>query len=116
MPNPIIHWEIQAKDRRKMQEFYGKLFDWHVDDSNPMNYGMVDTHSEGGINGGIGEAQDGTPRVTFYAQVDDLQKYLDKAEELGGKTIMPPNEIPDTVTLAMFSDPEGNIIGLVKEE
>ena len=116
MPNPIIHWEIQAKDRVKAQEFYSKLFDWHVDDGNRMNYGMVDTHSEGGINGGIGDSQDGTPRVTFYAQVDDLQKYLDKAEELGGKTIMPPMEIPDTVTLAMFSDPEGNIIGLVKEQ
>ena len=75
---------------------------------------MVDTHSEGGINGGIGPTNDGTSRVTFYAQVDDLQAYLDKAERLGGKTVLPPMEIPDTVTLAMFSDPEGNLIGLIK--
>ncbi len=52
--------------------------------------------------------------MTFYAQVDDLQGYLDKAERLGGKTVLPPTEIPDTVTLAMFTDPEGNLIGLVK--
>ena len=42
------------------------------------------------------------------------QAYLDKAEELGGKTVMPPTEIPDIVTLAMFSDPEGNLIGMIK--
>ena len=75
---------------------------------------MVDTHAEGGINGGIAPANDGTSRVTFYAQVDDLQAYLDKAERLGGKTVLPPTEIPDTVTLAMFTDPEGNMIGLIK--
>ena len=46
-------------------------------------------------------------------QVDDLQAFLDKAESLGGKTIMPPTVIPDTVTLAMFTDPEGNIMGMV---
>lgn len=114
MPNPVVHWEIQSKDPKVIQEFYGKLFDWHIDDNNPWDYGMVDTHSEGGINGGIGGSQSGANRVTFYAQVDDLQAYLDKAEKLGGKTIMPPTEIPDAVTLAMFSDPEGNIIGMVK--
>ena len=116
MPNPVVHFEVQAKDPRKIQDFYQKLFDWHVNADNPMNYGIVDTHVEGGIGGGIGPAQDGVNRVTFYAQVDDLQKYLDKAEELGGKTIMPPTVIPDMVTLAMFTDPEGNIIGMVKEQ
>jgi predicted enzyme related to lactoylglutathione lyase len=110
MPNPIVHFEIQSKDPKAIQDFYGKLFDWHIDDNNPWDYGMVDTHSEGGIGG----TQGGPSRVTFYAQVDDLQAYLDKAEKLGGKTIMPPTEIPDAVTLAMFADPEGNVIGMVK--
>ena len=39
---------------------------------------------------------------------------LNKAESLGGKTIMPPTEIPDYVTIALFADPHGNTIGLVK--
>ena len=114
MPNPVVHFEIQAKDHEKIQAFYKDLFDWHIDNDNTFNYGMVDTHAEGGINGGIAPANDGTSRVTFYAQVDDWQAYLDKAEGLGGKTVLPPMEIPDTVTLAMFTDPEGNLIGLVK--
>jgi predicted enzyme related to lactoylglutathione lyase len=116
MPNPVVHWEIQCKDPDKTQQFYSKLFGWHTDSNNPFNYCMVDTHAEGGINGGIGGACDGSPsRVTFYVQVDDLQAYLDKATKLGGKTVMPPTEIPNVVTLAHFADPEGNVIGLVKD-
>lgn len=116
MPNPIVHWEVYGKDGRKLEEFYKNLFDWHVEHMEQMNYGMVDTHAEGGINGGIGQETEQTPaRVTFYVQVDDLDAYLRRAESLGGKTIAPPMEIPDVVTFAMFADPEGNVIGLVKE-
>ena len=67
------------------------------------------------IDGGIGQAEgEAPPYVTFYVQVSDLQEYLDKAEKLGGKTVMPPTEIPNVVTIAMFQDPEGNFIGLLK--
>ena len=113
MPNPVIHWEITGKDAPKLQQFYANLFGWNVDSNNPMNYGLVDTQTEDGINGGIAQEQEPTTRVTVYVQVDDLQAYLDKAESLGGKTILPPPVIPDTVTLAMFTDPEGNIMGMV---
>lgn len=91
MANPVMHFEIMAKGyRKRTQEFYTQLFGWHVDDDNPMNYGMVDTHSDGaGIGGGI--SGDGHyPNVTIYVGVDDLQAALDKAESLGGKTVAPP--------------------------
>jgi len=45
--------------------------------------------------------------------VDDLQAALDKAESLGGKTVAPPMEIPGVVSLAFFSGPEVNVIGLM---
>jgi predicted enzyme related to lactoylglutathione lyase len=115
MGQPVVHFEVGAKDPKKAQDFYAKLFDWHVDANNPMNYGIVDTHAEGGINGGIGP----TPwekHVTFYVQVDDLQAHLNKAESLGGKAMMPPTSIPDGPTIAMFFDPEGNVIGLVSPQ
>ena len=115
MPNPVVHWEITAKDGARLQEFYARLFDWHVDTNNPMNYGMVDTHG-GGINGGIAASEDGANLVTIYVEVDDLQAYLNKAESLGGKTLVPPTVIPNMVTFALFQDPAGNAIGLVKED
>ena len=113
MGQPVVHFEIVGKDAKRLQEFYAGLFDWHVDANNPINYGIVDTHGEGGIGGGIGPAQ-GPNQVTFYVQVDDLQAYLNKIEGMGGKTVVPVTEIPDMVTFAMFADPEGNVVGLVK--
>ncbi|MDA1096262.1 MAG: glyoxalase [Chloroflexi bacterium] len=117
MPNPVVHWEIEAKNPAKLQEFYRTLFDWHVDADNPMNYGMVDTHAEGGINGGISVAEEGsTQSTTIYVEVPDLQAALDKATSLGAKVVMPITVIPDVVTMAKFQDPEGHIVGLMKSD
>lgn len=113
MGKPVVHFEIYGKDRIQAQQFYQSLFDWKINDDNPFDYGMVETGGEGGINGGISGSQDGT-RVMVYVQVDDPQAYLDKAESLGGQTIMPVTEIPNAVTLAQFVDPDGNRVGLVK--
>jgi len=41
---------------------------------------------------------------------------LDKVEKLGGKRLLPPAELPDGPTLAMFADPDGNITGLILGE
>ena len=52
--------------------------------------------------------------VTFYVDTDDLQASLDKAEALGGKTVLEPMDIPDGPSIAMFADPQGNVVGLAK--
>ena len=113
MANPVVHFEVAGKDAAKLREFYSELFGWKIDANNPMNYGLVEA-SEGGLAGGIGPSPDGTPHVTFYVQVDDLQAALDKAEQLGGKTVNPPMEVPGGPSLAHFTDPEGNFVGLAK--
>jgi hypothetical protein len=80
-----------------------------------MNYGIVDTDAGGkGIAGGVGPADGGNPHVTVYVEVEDPQAALDKAEQLGGKTVMGVTEIPNMVTFALFTDPEGNMVGVVK--
>ena len=112
MGTPVVHFEVLGKDGKKLQDFYSKLFDWKVNADNPMNYGVVEA-GEGGIGGGIGPGE-GNGHVTFYVQVDDLQAYLNKAESLGGKTTMPPMDIPEGPSIALFTDPEGHVIGLAK--
>ena len=116
MAHPVVHFEIAGKDGKKLQEFYGKLFDWKIEVDPAMNYGMVDTGGEGGINGGIFQAPPEAPAyLTFYIQVDDLQAYLDKAISLGGSVMVPPTPIPNMGAFAMFHDPEGNLVGLFKD-
>jgi predicted enzyme related to lactoylglutathione lyase len=112
MGKSVVHWEINAKDAPRLQKFYRELFDWKIDANNPMNYGMVTTGGAG-INGGIGKGE-GSVGVTFYVEVEDLQEYLNMAQRLGGKILQPPTAIPGAVTFAMFADPEGNRIGMIK--
>ena len=114
MGRPVVHFEIYGKDEKKLQDFYSKLFDWKIDAKHPVNYGLVDTGAGRGINGGIAKAEPGTPNVTIYIEVDDLESYLDKAVSMGSKVLVPVTEIPGTVTFALFCDPEGNSVGLVK--
>jgi len=114
MDHPVVHWEIGAKDANALQGFYAELFNWKVDTGNPQ-YAMVNTGGSGGINGGIMQTKEGMPSwVTFYVHVDDLQAYLDRAARLGGKMVVPPTPIPDVGAFAMFADPEGHTIGLLK--
>jgi predicted enzyme related to lactoylglutathione lyase len=49
----------------------------------------------------------------FYAQVEDVGGDLEKAVSLGGKSLVPPIDVP-TGTFAWFAEPEGNTIGLFK--
>jgi uncharacterized protein len=115
MPNPVVHFKIAAKDGKRAQDFYGKLFDWKIEVDPKMNYGMV-AQQGSVIGGGIYQAKDGMPsHITFYVQVDDLQKYLDQAVKLGGKVTLPPTQISSEIGwCAMFTDPDGNEIGLFK--
>jgi len=53
--------------------------------------------------------------VTIYAEVDDPQKYLDLAESVGGKVVMPVTDM-GMVTYGLFTDPEGHLVGVVKAE
>ncbi len=113
MAHPVTHFEVLGKDAKKLQDFYSSAFGWKIDAANPMNYGVVEADGSG-IGGGIGPGQDGQQHVTFYVEATDLKATLDKIEGLGGKTTMPPMEVPGGPEIAMFTDPEGNLIGLAK--
>lgn len=111
--NAIVHFEIIGKDAPGVKAFYSELFGWKIGDLMPDmgNYGLIDEASSG-LAGGVGQSDDGAPRVTVYAQADDLQATLDHAVALGGSIVMGPTPIPGVTTLALFADPDGNVIGL----
>jgi predicted enzyme related to lactoylglutathione lyase len=113
MANPVAWFEVGGPDAAALQSFYAAAFGWQIDASNPMNYGMV-TAAEGGIGGGVGPAGPDGPYTVFYVAVDDLQAALDKIGALGGTTVTPPMDIPDGPSIAFFTDPAGNRIGLMK--
>ena len=113
MGKPVVHFEIGCRDLKKSSQFYADLLDWNMQPFGPAT--MIDTGGTEGIGGHMSTlGHEPHNYVTVYAQVDDLQAYLDKAETLGGKTVIPPTEVPDMGHFAWISDPEGTIVGLWK--
>lgn len=113
MGNPVIHFEIGCRDKTKVGKFYADLFGWGLTEFGPAT--MIDTRGEGGIAGHL-NALGHEPHnyITIYAQVDDLAACLKKAESLGGKTMIPPTEVPGAGHFAWFKDPEGTVFGIWK--
>jgi uncharacterized protein len=115
MPAPVTHFEITVKDSRKGKRFYESLFGWKVTTLPGLQYGLVDTGVRMGINGGIGQVPPGDrPRVVFFVQVEDLAGTLTRAIGQGGQVVVPVTEVPGMVSFALFSDPDGNVVGLVE--
>lgn len=112
MASPVVHFEVIGRDGAALREFYRDLFEWDFHVPEGMDYGLVPP-GPNGIGGGVGTSTDGSSVATFYVQVADLRAALEQAERLGGRTVMAPLELP-TVSFALFADPEGNVVGLVK--
>lgn len=121
MGRPVVHFEIGGKNAKKLQSFYAKQFGWKINANNPMKYGVVETGAppkRKGINGGVFEPPPGAPSqvVTVYIEVPNIAPVLASIEKAGGKTVMPRTPIPGMVTMAQFTDPAGNVIGLVESK
>ena len=114
MGNAVVHFEVGASDDGPLVEFYGELFRWGLQALPGGGYTMIDTRGGGGINGGIGRSQTGEPWSTFYVETDDLEATLELANSLGGATVLPVTELGGAVTIAMFGDPDGLLVGLVR--
>jgi predicted enzyme related to lactoylglutathione lyase len=115
MANPVTWFEIIGPDSATLQKFYADVFSWKLTPPMPEmgNYSMLD-HEGHGIQGGIGGMAGDPPRTTIYIEVDDPEAYLNKATAAGAKTIMPVTNVTEGVTIALFTDPAGNIMGLLK--
>jgi hypothetical protein len=119
MGQPVVHFEIIGKDADKLQGYYGELFGWTFDANNPMRYGTVEREQNlspngVGIGGGVGTGPDGYEgHVTFYVAVPDIEAALAKAESLGGKRVMGPEKVMESIEIGLFTDPEGHLVGVV---
>ena len=124
MGAPVVHFEIGCRNIKKTAPFYRELFGWTLMDTPTAS--MIDTAPGGkptpmgtppsmGINGHINSlGHEPHKYVTVYASVDDLKATLDKAAKLGGKTLVPPTEVPGMGHFAWLADPEGTIVGIWK--
>lgn len=116
MGQPVVHFELWSKNPDKISDFYSKVFDWQIQSMPEMNYHLVQTGGEGGINGGIMKPQEGPwpGNMAFYVAVDDLDAYAKRIKDAGGKMIVEKQEIPGMGYLSLFEDTDGRVMGMWK--
>ena len=115
MGNPVVHWELMSKEPEKVADFYAKLFGWKIDHRPELNYRIVDTGGEGGINGGIVKPDRPGPwpgNMLFYIAVDDLAAHRRRIVAAGGKIHVEEQQVPGMGAFTLFTDPEGRMMGL----
>ena len=100
---PIVFFDIAGPDAAKLKQFYAANFGWDIDAAN----GIKTPHLAGTLR------QD--PRETLiYLGVSDVDAALKKIVASGGAVAMPKMIVPKVATFAIFTDPEGNRMGLVE--
>lgn len=112
MSTPFVcHVEWGTPSPAILEKFLTQLFSWHFQTFAP-NY-LIHIPGDGGISVGILQSDQvragGTPNVSI--RVVDMDSMLAKAEELGGKIVVPKTPMGDG-SFAFVAAPDGNLIGL----
>jgi predicted enzyme related to lactoylglutathione lyase len=109
----MCHFEWSSTDFDRTEKFYSGLFDWEF---SPWGDDYLTFKPPEGPGGGIMKVEKvevgRSPYV--YIEVDEIEPYLEKAEELGGGVDTPKTEIPGVGWYAHLLDPDKNIVGLLK--
>jgi uncharacterized protein len=117
MGRPVVFWELLSRDPTKVTAFYEKIFGWKAQHMPELNYSLVETGGQGGINGGIVKPDRPEPwpgNMTLYIDVDDLAKYRDQIRAAGGEILIEEQEVPGMGSFTLFKDPDGRMMGLWK--
>lgn len=107
---PMVWFEIGATDVAASRAFYKKMFNFPMEQMEGMEdyFGFS---SMGEDMGGLMGAE--APYVTVYFGVENVTESLKMAEELGGAIVIPETPLgEDGASFGLFTDPEGNHIGL----
>ena len=108
----ITHIDIPVSAAGRAQEFYSNLFGWHIAEP-PGFEGYPMWQAPNKISGGgFAPRSDGFTQPRSYVEVDSIEETLAKVTESGGAVVMDKQPISDTSWWAIFTDPDGNTIGL----
>lgn len=117
-----ICWtELASKDIEAAKKFYSELLGWKLVTSEAagMNYTeiVVGEQHIGGmyqISEECTSSADAPSHWISYVAVDDVDASASRTEELGGKVVVQPMDIPNVGRFCLINDPTGASISLIK--
>ena len=114
MGNPFVHVELVSTDVAKAKSFYGKLFNWKLEDVDmgDMTYTLIRVGE--GTGGGLmkNPVPDGHSMWIAYVKVADVKAATKKAKALGAKIKKDVTEVKGAGWLSIITDPTGAMLGL----
>ena len=109
--------ELMTTDLKAAEAFYVSLFGWTMTDGpvEGMEYRVM---SAGGQSiGGMMTIPPNSPPMPPHwrttVTIDDVDATTKMAEDLGGKILMQPQEIPTVGKFSVIQDPQGAVITLI---
>jgi hypothetical protein len=120
MSGRVIHFEVPFDDGDRARAFYQNAFGWTVTPMPEMSYTTVSTGPTGDqgpsepgyIGGGMMARSELFQGPIITIDVEDIDAALVKIGELGGATVVPLQAVGEMGSIAYFTDPEGNLMGL----
>ena len=114
-PGTFCWADLGTTDATGAKHFYTGLFGWNAR-TDPGGY--TEWHrGEAAVGGMIAiDPQWGPmpPHWLPYFMVSDCDASTGRANELGGRTMMPPREIPKVGRFALLADPQGAGFAVIK--
>jgi predicted enzyme related to lactoylglutathione lyase len=119
----FLWYELMTSDVKAAEVFYTKVVGWSARDAGmPEPYTMFtlgkgeDAIPVGGLMGTPPEAKaaGAPPAWTGYIGVEDVDAAARRIDGAGGKTIVPPTDIPHVGRFAIMLDPQGAAFALFK--
>ncbi len=124
--NPVVHFEMPAKDTKAMADFYSKVFGWDTQIGGPEYGGYVTVITTptpqvggrptdpGAINGGFFPSTDSNDHPSVVIAVEDIKAKIEEVKAAGGKIIGEVADIPMVGLYISFIDPSGNKTSLLQ--
>ncbi len=113
----VVHFEINADNTERAVKFYRDVFGWDITKwDGPTDYRLAKTGEmeEVGISGAIMPRMDLHASVINTIGVPDIDLYLKRIVDCGGKIVREKQEIPKVGTAAYVLDTEENIVGIIQ--
>jgi predicted enzyme related to lactoylglutathione lyase len=109
--------ELATTDVEGAKQFYTSLLGWSTELApvEGMEYTLAKVGEEriAGIMSNQCSGGEIKPQWGVYITVDDVDATVIKAEELGGKVLMPPTDIPNVGRFATLMDPQGVMFSII---
>lgn len=109
--------ELATTDVEGATKFYTALLGWttEVAPMEGMTYTLAKVGEErvAGIMSNKYTGGEVRPQWGIYITVDDVDATARKAEELGGKILMPPTDIPNVGRFSALMDPQGVMFSVI---